>query len=289
VDAAGLSMLRSSGLLPAANRGEVHFIRRAAGGDATLATTADGACVFFDDARTRLCALQRDGGAWLMPVACRNFPRVSLRDGRGLFITLSHFCPTAARLLLTAGDIAIVEAPASLSLGGEAEGLDATAVMPPLLRPGMLMDLDGYSMWEAEAVATLGERGYSPCAALNVLSAATADACGWSPGAGSLSLHMKQAFARARAEAPPEDLPCSRLEHAAKAFLAAHLFASWAAYQHGGLAAVVHAAESVLALSRADRALDDQSFIEAVRKADLRVRHTGDHVRPPALSQVRCD
>src|SRR5215204_5054161 len=110
--------------------------------DRFVPVAADGGCVFFDRADGRLCAIQRDAGVALMPDACRNFPRVTLRDARGIFITLSHFCPTAARLLLTSRDIAIVEAPPSLSLDGGAEGLDATAVMPPLLRRGMLMDLD---------------------------------------------------------------------------------------------------------------------------------------------------
>jgi hypothetical protein len=81
-----------------------------------------------------------------------------LSDSRGVFITLSHFCPTAAALLLDDREITIVEAPASLSLNGAVEGLDATGVLPPLLGPGMLTDADGYTAWEREAVGVFNDR-----------------------------------------------------------------------------------------------------------------------------------
>src|SRR6185436_6391704 len=120
-----------------------------------LATREDGACVFFEPLAGRLCAVHRTVGPRLLPSACRNFPRIALRDPRGVFVTLSHYCPTAARLLLRDQDLAIVDAPASITLDGEVEGLDATGVLPPLLRQGMLMSLDAYDTWEREAVATL--------------------------------------------------------------------------------------------------------------------------------------
>ena len=76
-----------------------------------LATTGDGACVFFEPRAGRLCAVHRTVGPRLLPSACRNFPRIALRDPRGVFVTLSHYCPTAARLLLLDRDLAIVDAP----------------------------------------------------------------------------------------------------------------------------------------------------------------------------------
>jgi len=70
------------------------------------------------------------------------FPRIVLHDARGTFISLSHFCPTAASLLFeSTGEAVIVQAPAALSDIGELDGLDARHVWPPLLRPNMLMDL----------------------------------------------------------------------------------------------------------------------------------------------------
>lgn len=258
------------------------------GADLLLGTGADGACVFFDAAGGRLCAIHRDAGEALLPSACRNFPRVALRDGRGLFVTLSHYCPTAAGLLLDAGEIAIVEAPSSLTLSGQVEGLEAADVMPPLLRPGMLADLDGYAAWERTGIAVLNERQFSPERAVAIIAAATAEACAWSPGGDTLAERVTHAFDRARDQRPrQEEGAAGPLDHATKAFLAAHFFASWAAYQGGGLTAVVDGFASLLAAVGSGRA-DAASFIAAVRAADLRVRHTmEDHVRPRPLPALR--
>jgi hypothetical protein len=212
-----------------------------------------------------------------MPTACRNFPRVTLRDPRGIFITLSHFCPTAARVLLDAGDIAIVDAPPSLALTGDVEGLDAVAVMPPLLRRAMLMDLDGYTAWEQAAIAVLNDRRYTAGDAIDVIAAATRDTVTWNPGRESLSARITRAFVSARWAHPPTTTPHRRYAHAVKAFLAAHLFASWAAYQNGGITAVVAAVRTAHDL--VDREFtSDESFIECVREADSRLRH---HINTP--------
>ena len=49
-----------------------------------------GACVFYDTDHDRLCSIQRDAGIELMPSACRNFPRVTLRDrARGIHHALA--------------------------------------------------------------------------------------------------------------------------------------------------------------------------------------------------------
>jgi hypothetical protein len=238
-----------------------------------IPVTAEGACVFFDRDGGRLCAIQRDAGVEAMPTACRNFPRITLRDPRGIFVTLSHFCPTAARMLLTAEEIAIVEAPASISLGGHAEGLDATGVMPPLLRPGMLMDLEGYTAWEQAAIGVLNDRRYAPHEAVEIIAAATRDAGEWSPGRTTLASTIVAAFERARAahrSADTREHPS--FEHALKAFLSAHLFASWAAYEGEGLQAVVETVRTALDLVGTAFATDNE-FIDSVRAADLRLRH----------------
>jgi hypothetical protein len=245
-----------------------------------------GRCLFFDEADSRLCAIQRDAGPELMPSACDNFPRVTLRDGRGIFITLSHFCPTAARMLLTDDEIAIVDAPPSLSLDGHVEGLDATAVLPPLLRAGMLMDLEGYAAWERAGVAVLNERTLSPRAAVATIRAATEDVCRWRPGRETLASAVAGAFARARMRPAPVDRQQDDFDRARSVFVAAHLFGSWAAYQQGGLIHIVDALDRALAAVDSP-ARDDEAFIAAVRDADLRSRHIGDHAGPGSISSLR--
>lgn len=237
-----------------------------------LGTTAAGACLFFDADGGRLCSIQRDAGPGLMPSACQHFPRIALRDARGIFITLSHFCPTAARLLLAPGPIAVADAPASLSLDGQVEGLDATGVLPPLLRPGMLTDLDGYGAWERCALAALDDGTCSAREALAIIRAATAEACAWNPGRASLAACVETAFNRARS-APGARAHGERaaLERPSKAFLASHLFASWPAYQQGGVRGVVASLDD--AFARVAQADTEQSFVAAVRAADFELRH----------------
>jgi hypothetical protein len=122
---------------------------------AWLTPDTSGACPEFDRA-THLCRIHRDHGEPMLPESCRHFPRRALLDDRGTFITLSHFCPTASRLL--------VESTAPLAVVGLAgrepsrvyEGLDARGEWPPLLRPGVLFDYESFDVWIRFAVQTLG-------------------------------------------------------------------------------------------------------------------------------------
>ena len=261
-------------------------IQRPEGPIRVLATDPDDACVFFERDR-RLCTIHRVAGADTLPSACRNFPRVTLHDRRGAFITLSHYCPTAASMLLNGEDIAIVLAPPSLSLNGTVEGLDATAVLPPLLRPGMLMDDAGYAAWEAEAVAVFNERNLSARQALAVIGEATRDACAWQPGGVSLASRVHDAFDRARTRVQPPALTASPEEHAVKSFLAAHLFASWCGYQDGGLGAIVADVERTL--ETLTRARATSPFIAAVRAADFHLRHSRTDAGPRSIPSLRRD
>jgi hypothetical protein len=175
---------------------------------AVLATTADGGCVFFERARGNLCAIHRELGADALPAVCRQFPRVVLTDTRGTHISLSHVCPTAAALLQSPqpADFDVVEAPASLTLGGRAEGLEARGVLPPLLRPGMLTDLDGYEAWERRGVSVLARPDVTASQALAVIEAATAVVQRWRPGPIGLREAVTRAFDVASAAKPDEDL-----------------------------------------------------------------------------------
>ena len=49
----------------------------------------------------------------------------------------------------------IVDAPGTIALDGEVEGLDAREALPPLLGPGMLTDHEGYDAWERRAIGVL--------------------------------------------------------------------------------------------------------------------------------------
>ena len=163
-------------------------------GGAILARTAGGACIFFDSENGRLCAVHRELGEPMLPSACRQFPRVTLTDPRGRWITLSHFCPTAAALLFSPAPVTIVAAPASIALDGGAEGLDATVTLPPLLRPGMLMDWDGYRAWERGAIDVLCTGGASADDAVASLESKTLAVQDWSPGDETLAACVTRGF-----------------------------------------------------------------------------------------------
>ena len=239
-----------------------------------LARQPDGACLFYEARGARQCRIHRDAGPALMPTACRNFPRVTLHDTRGTYVTLSHACPTAASMLLRPGRIAIVPAPGNLTIDGEVEGLDARMVLPPLLRPGMLADPAGYGEWEQQAVAALDHAAYSPAEALAVIEGATRALGVWTPAAGPLASAVRAAFAAARARAGSARLAgeSGPFARSAKAFLASHLFASWAAYQDGGVPGVLAAVRR--AIAAVNRPFEREGdFVDAVRAADLRLRH----------------
>ena len=238
---------------------------------AFAATTPDGSCSFFEP-HHRLCAIHRVGGQASLPLTCQMFPRVALLDSRGTFVSLSHYCPTAAGLLFDDGRPAsIVEAPPSLVPGGALEGLDATDTWAPLLRPGVLMDVDSYGEWELRAIEVLTSGGATPWQALDRVEQATASILDWTPDgtSGALSKKVQDSFASSSAARdqhvpdgtlsgivrravpapltstpPPPDLS-DRLPAALHAmeqyaaavsrWLSARLFGTWIAYQGNGL------------------------------------------------------
>lgn len=265
---------------------------RADGPDAAIlaATHADGRCIFFEPA-THLCAIHRTAGEAALPITCRVFPRVVLKDARGAFLTLSHYCPTAASLLLHADQpTAIVDAPASLVPAGPLEGLDASDAWPPLLRPRVLMDHAGYALWERRAIALLADPDLSPRRALEAIEAATTALVRWSPGGMTLS----DAVARSFETIGPGDVPGSEadgslvslvlravpakllngtpftsrpsrtpdadvaLEYAEATgrWLSARLFGTWLAYQGSGLRAIVRYLRACLAVLLVELARD---------------------------------
>lgn len=226
--------------------------------------------MFFESQRGRLCTIHRVCGPELLPSACHHFPRVVLTDPRGTFVTLSSFCPTAAAMLEENVPLRIVEAPPSLALGQRLEGLDATAVLPPLLRAGLLTDHEGYSAWEHAAIGVLDRDDLQVDEAVRVIAAATRGVQRWTPGMGTLAEHVLAAFDSAAPAKRGARAPGAR---PLRMFAAAHLFGSWAAYQDGGIAGVVDAVRGALLRLKREIA-GGASFVEAARATDLALRHT---------------
>jgi hypothetical protein len=254
--------------------------------------TPRGHCVFFD-AGPNLCIVHRDLGIDALAATCRHFPRVAIHDARGTHITLSHFCPTAASMLFRDDPpLTVVEDPAAFP-PADYEGLTVGAEeFPPLLHPHMLMDLDGYSAWEAHLVHRCAlDLTRLPESVLATMMRDARALARWTPADGALrdaiarlpddfvdarptaglepSLRMfRQVMLAVAEEMRPEPdeqgLPeafsrfvASRwAEFAAPVnrFIAAKSFATWTAYQGRGVATIVRGIEAAVDLVRVEAA-----------------------------------
>jgi hypothetical protein len=284
-------------------------------GDLQVAVNRHGTCAFFDAEDGRLCAIHRKAGIEALPSACRHFPREILIDGRGTLISLSHFCPTAAELLFTPGGLDVVEAFPPLRLEAPVEGLDATEVPAPPVRPGLLADLEGYDAWERACLATLARPGVTSDQALGLIAAATEDVREWRPGRETLTARVGDAFRHRVASPapngdsfrdlsgrhfPPEAGPVPSfddvwrrlaepwigpIDYAIKNYLASRLFGNWIAYQGRGLRTIVEwlrTTRAVLTNEIARRCaisgtpLTRAHFLVAAGAADYLLLHTID-------------
>jgi Fe-S-cluster containining protein len=142
-------------------------------------------CLFYRlDGRDR-CQIHRALGHGALPLACRQFPRVSVIDPRGVSVTLSHYCPTAADLIGQKCSLSILTDPPAFPADAEYVGLDVREALPPALRPDMLLSWDAWWLWETEAVAAIaGAPG--PSAATAMLWTAVEEVRSWAPGAVSI-------------------------------------------------------------------------------------------------------
>jgi hypothetical protein len=104
-----------------------------AGTGALVRVDRTGSCAFYDR-RTGLCAVHERLGSDSLPASCQHFPRGAVIERGRASLTLSHSCPTVARLAFRS-DLrpAIVPAPSSLVGQLRLEGLDATNALPPFL------------------------------------------------------------------------------------------------------------------------------------------------------------
>ena len=159
-----------------------------------LGRRADGACLFFEPSRGNLCGIQRQIDHAHLPSACRHFPRVVAIDPRGVFVTMSHVCPTAAGLLFVEGSAAVTTSGPAIDGHGVWEGLDARDALPPQLSEQVLWDWDGWDQWERGAVLLLADGSRTPESALDLLAAAVARTEAWRPEHGSLQEVVREAF-----------------------------------------------------------------------------------------------
>ena len=288
------------------------------GAAAILERDEEGRCVFYA-ASAKRCIVHRDLGEAALPETCRHFPRVSVQDQRGTFVSLSHFCPTAASMLFRDLPVEIVSPPPAFP-HDDYDGLIVNGDdLPPLLTPRVLMDLNGYTAWERHMVSRFSDLRRRPSSTIATLRRDAHLVAQWRPGA----ITLEEAVARLPPEylevpadvalseclerfseviaAVPDDLRSPPDEQgldeamstlvepawegffpAVNRYLAAKAFASWTAYQGRGVRTIVRGLEAALALVRieasrqcrnAERALDRDLLIEAIRQADFLLNH----------------
>ena len=257
---------------------------------AMVARTPNGDCVFYHR-HSGLCVIHRDLGEPMLPATCRHFPRLAVRDARGTFISLTHYCPTAASMLFRDDvPIEIVESPSAFP-GADYEGLVVTGEdWPPLLRPDVLADADSYSAWERHMVARCADPVLSPESVVATLERDARLVRSVLPVTGDT---IREAIARLPRDGvvvdAPATLECSLGHYAQmlravpdqwrpepdtrelasvyerdvrphwarwyaplKRYLAAKAFASWTAYQGSGFLTIVRGVDAALALVRVE-------------------------------------
>lgn len=190
----------ASGRLVTVDRAVV-WLRETADAPDDIAGTfrlAEGGCVFHVSTpapgrghqHERHCAVHATLGHAALPASCQHFPRVCLVDARGVRVSLSHFCPTAAAMLVDdPRPVSIVHGPRPVPGVAVPEGLDARDQLPPRLNDRVLMDLDALSAWEAHVVGALAGPDAWPGRAEDVvtrLAHQAAHLARWTPGAESL-------------------------------------------------------------------------------------------------------
>jgi Fe-S-cluster containining protein len=259
---------------------------------AMVARTSAGDCVFYHR-HSGLCVIHRDLGEPMLPATCRHFPRLAVRDARGTFISLTHYCPTAAASLFRDEmPVEIVESPPAFP-AADYEGLViAGEDWPPLLRPDVLADAASYSAWERHMVARCVDPALSPEGVIATLDRDARIVRAVTPVTSESIMHAIAALPMCGVAAKAPNTLDSSLAHYAdvlaavpeewrpkpdtrdleivyalavlphwstwnaplKRYLAAKAFASWTAYQGRGFLTIVRGLDAALALVRLDAA-----------------------------------
>jgi len=172
----------------------------------------DGACPEYDR-KSGLCRIHRDHGESSLPASCHHFPRRALLDDRGTFVNLSHFCPTAAGLLVDfEGPVAVVADPPAFPAERGYEGMDARGEWPPLLRANVLFDPESFGMWERYLVEAVSNSRDGVEPTLARVASVGERLRGWSPGQGALAAWTADALVASlppASDTPPRYAPFS--------------------------------------------------------------------------------
>ena len=237
-----------------------------------LSVRDNGHCVFFEAGEPR-CSIHD-----VKPAACVHFPFVCLIDQRGVHVTLSHYCPTAAALLFEHSQpIAIVDGPPPVS-GDSIEGLDARDSLPPVWRDsGRLMSFDELDAWQRDQVAnaTIDDFRSEDVALFDLARRSVPEPWTWP-------------------ESPPKvegtwwSLAAPKWQFFSDAltrYAAAKAFASWSLYMGEGIEAAAQTRRMAAAVLRIEaarqcawfgRELDRELLTEAIRQSDLLLVHYAD-------------
>jgi Fe-S-cluster containining protein len=238
-----------------------------------LAVRDNGHCVFFEAGESG-CSIHS-----VKPAGCVHFPYVCLIDQRGVHVTLSHYCPTAASLLFEHNDpIAIVEGPPPV-VGDSIEGLDARESLPPVLREASsrLMSLDELDAWQRDQVinAKMDDFQSDDVALFDRARVAVPSPWSW-PAAPNKAESIWWSLV-----APKWHFFSDVLTR----YAAAKAYASWALYLGDGIDAAMHSARIAAAVLRVEaarqcgwsgRELDRELLTEAIRQSDLLLVHYAD-------------
>lgn len=249
-----------------------------------LALRSNGHCVFFEAGRPG-CSIHE-----VKPSGCVHFPYVCLIDQRGVHVTLSHYCPTAAAVLFEHdGPIEIVEADPPMGNGDDIEGLDARDALPPVSAEAKqrLMSFDELTAWEREQIRTarIGELEPEDVALFDRARSAVPQPWEW-PAAPE---HLEGVWSTAVAPR------WHRFADVLTRYAAAKIFASWSLYLGDGLEAAAQTARIASAVLRIEaarqcaffgRPLDRELLTEAIRQTDLLLVHYADPQLLAAMSST---
>ena len=245
--------------------------------DVRVPRRADGTCLFFEPGATGSCAIHREAGEDALPTACRHFPREVLVNGRGTFVSLSHYCPTAAALLTTPSALDTVEARAPLRLVGPIDGLDVRTWTPGDGSLAAAVDAAFRSQTGVRSGSDRGQTAARPRA--HFLASAFA------PLVAQHIPHEASPVADYERTWQPLAEGCPAVELVAKNYVAARLFANWIAYQGQGLRTVVEWLRTCHSVLRNEMALHSMASgratsvdeaVAAAGRADLLLVHTID-------------
>jgi hypothetical protein len=237
-----------------------------------LAARDNGHCVFFE-AGGPGCSIHD-----VKPAGCNHFPYLCLIDQRGVHVSLSHYCPTAASLLFEhRGPVAIVEGHAPTG-DDDVEGMDARESLPPLAADRKtLMSFAELSAWEREQIsrAKVDELQDQDVALFQQARSAVPAPWRWPEPPEHLSEIWWSQVAPAWVH----------FDEVLANYAAAKMFASWSLYLGDGIEAAAHSGRIAAAVLRVEaarqcalfrRPLDRELLIEAIRQSDLLLVHYAD-------------